>query len=70
MEIDTGKLLQAAVTRDWTDMAAEVQMSPTRLAQLALAAIDEPAVVAQYPTQCRILASRRGQARRERSGRN
>lgn len=67
MEIDTGRLLQAAIDRDWTYLSAETHLSPTRLAQLAMRSIDDPAVIAQYPVQCRILASRRDQARRERS---
>lgn len=68
--MDIDRILQSAVDRDWTDLAAEVQMSSTRLAQLALAAIDSPAVIAQHPTRCRVLADRRDQARMERSGRH
>lgn len=65
MEIE--RLLQAAIDRDWTELAVEEHMSPTRLTQMTLSAIDDPTVIEAFPVQCRILVTRRDQARKGRS---
>jgi hypothetical protein len=53
--------------RDWADLAVETGLSPTRLAQMAVRAIDDPEVIAAHPVECRLLADRRDTARAERT---
>jgi len=64
--IDPKQLLDAALTRDWEPLAQATGLPATRLARLALEAIDNPQVAARYPVQCRILADRRAHNRQAR----
>ena len=64
--IDPKQLLDAALARDWEPLAQATGLSATRLARLALEAVDDPQVAARYPVQCRILADRRAHNRQAR----
>ena len=66
MSPDSKRLLTAALRRDWLDLSVETGLSPTRLTQLALQAIDDPDVVAAHPIECGQLRRRRDSARAQR----
>lgn len=64
----TPQLLQAALRRDWQGLSIDTGLSRPRLAQMALRAIDDPDVIAQYPLECGQLRRRRDAARSARGG--
>lgn len=64
---DLKQLLAAAVRRDFVGLGVELGVSPTRLAQLTLQAIDDPQVQAAFPRECGVLRRRREQDRARRA---
>lgn len=69
MSPDLAQLLEATLRRDWVELSAATSMSPTRLTQLALAAVDDPEVIAAHPIQTRLLRERRDAGRAARTAR-
>lgn len=67
MSPDPKRLLDAAIRHDWLALRLETGLSPTRLTQLALRAIDDPEVIAAYPLECGQLRRRREASRARRS---
>ncbi len=60
------QLLKAALNNSLSALAADTGQSAPRLAQQMLHAIQDPDVIAAYPTECRQLAARRDAARQSR----